>query len=85
VNGSLKAAVSEQAMMVEDGAFIAHSQGNNASKINSEGIKVFDDQGFEAALGTAELVTPRTGEMHKTSAASLVLFDKAKNVVWKAP
>jgi hypothetical protein len=31
------------------------------------------------------MVTPRTGETHKTSAASLVLFDKDKNVIWKAP
>jgi hypothetical protein len=28
------------------------------------------------ALGTTDLVTPRGGETHKTSAASLALFDK---------
>jgi hypothetical protein len=48
-------------------------------------LHLTDDQGFSASLGLAELVTPRTGEVHKTSAASLVLFDKDKNVIWKAP
>jgi hypothetical protein len=48
-------------------------------------VTVSDEQGFQATLGTADLVTPRSGETHKTSAASLVLFDKKKNVIWKAP
>jgi hypothetical protein len=85
VKGSLKTAVSEQAMIVEDGAFIARSQGKDMSAIIGGGIKVSDGQGFEATLGTTDLVTPRTGESHKTSAASLVMFDKDKNVIWKAP
>lgn len=46
---------------------------------------VSDDQGFSADLGVDDLVTPRTGETHKTSAASLVLFDKGDHVIWKAP
>jgi hypothetical protein len=48
-------------------------------------VDVTDEEGFEAAVGTEDLVTPRTGEIHKTSAASLVLLDKNKNVLWKAP
>ncbi len=48
-------------------------------------VRVSDDQGFSATMGAEELVTPHTGETHKTSAASLVLFDKNKNVLWKAP
>jgi hypothetical protein len=55
------------------------------AQFSSAALFVSDDQGFEATLGTQELVTPRTGETHKTSAASLVLFDKDKNVIWKAP
>jgi hypothetical protein len=48
-------------------------------------VEVIDEEGFEAGIGTEDLVTPHTGETHKTSAASLVLFDKNKNVIWKAP
>lgn len=53
--------------------------------LTREGVGVTDPQGFEATLGVADLVTPRTGENSKTSAASLLLFDKNKNVIWKAP
>jgi hypothetical protein len=48
-------------------------------------VGLFDEQGFEATLGRSSLVTPRTGETQLTSAASLVMFDKNKNVIWKAP
>jgi len=40
---------------------------------------------LQAIVGTADLVTPRSGAIHRTSAASLVLFDEEKNVIWKAP
>lgn len=49
------------------------------------GLMVEDREGFSAVLGTADLVTPRTGETHETSAASVVLFGKDKNVIWSAP
>jgi len=48
-------------------------------------LSVSDDKGFSAALGVQGLETSRTGETHRTSAASLVLFGKNKNVIWKAP
>ena len=48
-------------------------------------LELKDREGFEATIGTTNLVTPRTGETHKTSVASVVLFDKDKNVLWKAP
>lgn len=48
-------------------------------------VGIFDEQGYEATLGSRALATPRTGETQMTSAASLVLFDKNKNVIWKAP
>lgn len=44
-----------------------------------------DGEGFEATLGSTDLLTPSTGETHKTSAASLVLFGKDKKVLWSAP
>jgi hypothetical protein len=48
-------------------------------------ISLSDQDGFSASLGLSNLVTSRAGEMHKTTAASLTLFDKNKNVIWKAP
>jgi hypothetical protein len=48
-------------------------------------VDLFDEQGFAATLGRKALTTPRTGETQLTSAASLILFDKNKNVIWKAP
>ena len=56
-----------------------------ADEIDAGHLQTLDADGFEAILGTTDLVTPRTGETHKTSAASLVMFDKNKNVIWKAP
>jgi hypothetical protein len=48
-------------------------------------VGVRDDGGFSAALGRSDLETIRTGETHKTSAASLTLFGKNKKVIWSAP
>jgi hypothetical protein len=55
--------------------------------LNKEGpnLELFDRQGYSAVVGNTGLVTPITGETHQTSAASLILFDKDKNVLWKAP
>ena len=48
-------------------------------------LDITDEAGFQTTIGNAELETVRTGESHKTSAASVILFDKDKNVLWKAP
>ena len=48
-------------------------------------MKVYDDRGVEATLGAEELVTLPTGETQTRSLASLVMFDKNKNVIWKYP
>jgi len=48
-------------------------------------LSISDSKGFETIIGSTDLVTPSTGETHKTSAASVVLFDKDKNVIWQAP
>lgn len=55
-----------------------------ASK-NGPSLEIEDSQGYTATIGSTGLVTPRTGESHNTSAASITLFDKQKNVIWKAP
>jgi hypothetical protein len=51
-------------------------------------VEISDDEGFATEVGVVQLVTSRTsrtGETHKTSAASLVMLDKSKNVIWRAP
>lgn len=48
-------------------------------------LKLSDEEGFSTTIGTTDLVTTATGETHKTSAASVVLFDKDKKLLWRAP
>jgi hypothetical protein len=48
-------------------------------------ITVSDAQGFESKIGTTDLVTARTGETRKTSAASVVLSGKDNKLLWSAP
>ena len=83
------------------GMFAAEKDGAALSFINVKGlddalvrgqsiqvdgpVTVTDENGFQATLGSTELVIPRSGEKRVTSAASLVMFDKEKNVIWKAP
>jgi hypothetical protein len=48
-------------------------------------VRLSDSDGFSAQMGSTDLVTPNTGERHKTSAASLTLFGKDNTVLWSAP
>ena len=48
-------------------------------------LTITDVEGFKSSLGVTGLVTPKTGETHQTSAASLVMFNKKGNVIWQAP
>lgn len=48
-------------------------------------IRVMDGEGFETHIGSTDLIVTQTGTTSKTSAASLVLFDKNKKVLWSAP
>lgn len=65
---------------------ITRDSNRTGTAMTKDGLYITDKEGFEAIVGVSPpLVTPRTGETHKTSAASLVLFDKDKNVIWKAP
>jgi len=61
--------------------------GEEALEVDANGpfLRLFDEEGFQTTIGTTDLLTPRTGETHKTSAASVVLFDKDNKVLWKAP
>ncbi len=40
---------------------------------------------FQTIIGNMDLVAPHTGETPCTSAASVVLFNKDTDVLWKAP
>lgn len=48
-------------------------------------LTLSDDEGFQTEIGNADLVTPETGESHKTSAASVVMIGKDGKVIWRAP
>lgn len=49
-------------------------------------LKLLDEKlRSRAILGSTQLITPRTGAEVKTATASLTLFDKDANVIWKAP
>lgn len=48
-------------------------------------ITIIDDEGFQAVLGSTGTVETRTGRTNQTSAASLILFGKDKEVLWSAP
>ena len=56
-----------------------------AIDLNQTGLAIFDDSGFETRIGSTDLITAATGETHTTSAASVILFNKDKKVLWKAP
>jgi len=67
------------------GGVFRNAQASLAVVENGSSLSRSDVEGFKAQIGTTGLVTPRTGETHKTSAASVVLFDKDQKVLWKAP
>ena len=48
-------------------------------------IKITDDEGFQAILGSTGTVETRTGRTNQTSAASLILFGKDGTAIWSAP
>ena len=48
-------------------------------------FELYDKAGFKTMVGTTDLLTPQTGESHRTSAASLVMFGKDDKVLWSAP
>ena len=79
--GSLSVLASYGAMLSLD-----NEKGEQRLLMEPGHLELSDDAGFKSSLGvTKDLVTARTGETHQTSAASLLLFDKNANVIWKAP
>lgn len=50
-------------------------------------LTLADSEGYATQIGTTDLNTPKTGETHRTSAASIVMLgnDKGHHVIWEAP
>jgi hypothetical protein len=49
-------------------------------------VALFDKDGKQrAALGSTDLVTVKTGAEQRTAESSLVLFDRERKVIFKAP
>jgi len=48
-------------------------------------LTIDDNEGYSTVLGRPDLLLTKTGKREQTPAASLVLFDKDKNVLWSAP
>jgi len=57
----------------------------NVDDLRGPSVTVRDQEGYAGVLGRSELVVTKTGRKEQTPAASLVLFDKDKKVLWSAP
>ncbi|MGA8145116.1 MAG: hypothetical protein WB987_14615 [Candidatus Acidiferrales bacterium] len=68
---------------------IAGSDGNGGAGIAfseaGPSLTVNDRNGFSAVVGATQLKAQARSDAHPTSAASIALLDKDKNVIWQAP
>lgn len=48
-------------------------------------LSLEDKEGYSTEIGRTDLVVTKTGRKEQTPAASVVLFDKEKKVLWSAP
>lgn len=48
-------------------------------------LSIEDKEGYSTFIGMTDLVVTKTGKKEQTPAASVVLFDKEKKVLWSAP
>lgn len=56
-----------------------------ASGVDAPSFTLTDAQGFRTVVGSVSLKAPTAGLSSKTSAASVVLFDKSGKSIWSAP
>jgi hypothetical protein len=79
--------------MADGAEFLLYGQNSaNSTKqvyLSSAGdgpsLTVSDDKGFKSVIGSVSLSIPSTGGSSRTSAASIVLFDKDGKVIWNVP
>lgn len=74
----------------EKGIDFAQSHGRLAAvelSASGEGpfLTLTDKGSFNTTIGVTSLITPKTGDTHKKSAASVVMCDKDGAVIWSAP
>ena len=69
------------------GFIVKGAQGRISVETDSDGaaLRLSDSRGFSTTIGSADLVTPSTGETHQTSAASIRMSNDKGNVIWAAP
>jgi hypothetical protein len=51
----------------------------------SPALELSNNKGFATVIGGTDLTTARTGESHRTSAASIVMVGQDGNIIWRAP
>jgi hypothetical protein len=63
-------------------------EGGVAFHVGSDGepvVVLYDGQGFTMKLGSAETRDTATGQTQSSSAASILMFNKKGNLIWRAP
>jgi hypothetical protein len=65
------------------------AEGNGGVRIsfgeNGPALTLEDAKGFSTVLGSAQLEKPANGGVRHKAAASIVLLDQNKNVIWQTP
>jgi hypothetical protein len=76
----------------KDGSGVAITGPSGVVRMNLDGaviggpqIALQDKEGYETHLGKTDTVFTKSGKTQQTSAASVVMFDKEKKVLWSAP
>jgi hypothetical protein len=75
----------------KDGSGVGITGPSGVVRMNLDGmiggpqIGLLDKEGYETNIGKTDLVSRKTGKTEQTSAASVVMFDTEKKVLWSAP
>lgn len=68
---------------------MAYADGQGSAGItfgkNGPSLRLVERNGFSTVVGASQINSPTAGRAPYTSAASVVLYDKNKKVIWKAP
>jgi hypothetical protein len=60
-------------------------KGEADTLLAASSLRIRDAEKYNAILGQADLIAPKTGDAHARSAASLTLLGKNDTVIWHAP
>jgi len=81
----LQGGVGAQAQGVQLWSDWKTKQVERVSESGAPRLRMEDPEGYAMSLGVTELLTPSPGTTTRRSAASIVMFDREKNVTWEAP